>query len=574
MGNPGTSPSRASRPLSHAMMRLALVALAVVILSGVALRVCRLDRQVVFDDEVWTAFRVAGVSERELASSFDDRVHDVASWRARFFTPSAGGAPAIVRTLAHDEPQWPPLYYVLTWSWERIAGSSPVAARTLAAVLGVLAIPAVAWLARELFRSNLAAAIAGALFAVSPLAVAYAREARGYSLLMLAIAASSAALLRASRTRAPRDWAIYGVALLVGLYDYTLFAAVAAGHTLWVVLDRGNARPAVRSYLLAALPALALWSPWLLVALAGRGQIAARLPTTAGYAFATFVLPKWGYNVSLPFFALDFWEVRLWWLTLPIAAIIACAIGVLLRIANGRHALLFLAAFSLPTVGVLMLVDLHWHLALVLLARYEMPLLMAVELVVAGALASLAAASKTSRIERLTAFAVGGLLLGTSAASSARVTGSPYWWDTWYDASVFPVVDAIDARARPLLIAEEQTAPEVIFANGLRDDTRLLLLRSDRDGRCRRAVIDLGSSSAFLLTRPASLVHQPRMQPDVRLKPVVVSDGRAGLAWRYEEMLRGHAPRGAPLHFITFELFRIDQPTTTVRHLRHLLVCR
>jgi uncharacterized membrane protein len=574
MGNPGTTPSRASRPLTHVMVRLALVALAVVIFSGVALRVCCLDRQVVSDDEVWTAFRVAGVSESELASSFDDRVHDVASWRARFFTPSARGTPAIVRTLAHDEPQWPPLYYVLTWSWERIAGNSPVATRTLAAVLGILAIPAVAWLARELFRSNLAAAIAGALFAVSPLSVAYAREGRGYSLLMLAIAASSAALLRASHTRAPRDWAIYGVVLLVGLYDYTLFAAVAAGHALWVILDRGSARPVVRSYLLAALPALALWLPWLLVALSARGRIAARLPTTAGYDIATFVLPKWAYNISLPFFALDFWEIRLWWLTLPIAAIVAGAIGVLLRTANGRRALLFLAALSLPTVGVLMLVDLHWRLALVLLARYEMPLLMALELVVAGALAALAAACKTSRIERLTAFAAGGLLLGTSAASSARVAGAPYWWDTWYDASVFPIVDTIDARARPLLVAEEQTAPEVVFANGLRDDARLLLLRSDRDGRCRRTVIDIGSSSVFLLTRPASLVHQPRMQTDVRLKPVVVSDGRAGLAWRYEEMLRGRAPRGRPLHWITFELFRIDQRATTVKGLRQLVVCR
>jgi uncharacterized membrane protein len=563
MRSPGTTP-----------LRLALVALTVAILSGVALRVCHLDRQVVFDDEVWTAFRVAGISNGELASWFDDRVHTVASWRAHVLTPSARGAPAIVQTLAHDEPQWPPLYFVLTWCWERIVGSSPVAARTLAAVFGILALPAVAWLAGELFRSNLAAAIAAALFALSPLAVAYAREARGYSLLMLAIAASSAALLRASRTRAPRDWAIYAVALLIGLYDYTLFAAVAAGHALWVVLDRGNARPAVRSYLLAALTAFALWSPWLLVALSHRGQIAARLPTTAGHDFATFVLPKWAYNLSLPFFALDFWEVRLWWLTLPIATIIAGAIGVLLRTANGRRALLFLATLSLPTVGVLMLVDLHWDLALVLLARYEMPLFIAIVLVVAGALACVAAGSKTTRIERLIAFAAGGVLLVTSAASSVRVAAAPYWWDTWYDASVLPVVDTINAQARPLLVAEEQTFPEVVFANGLRDDTRLLLLRSDPNGGCRRTVVDIGSSSAFLLTRPASLVHQPRVQADVRLKPVVVSDGRAGLAWRYAEMLRGHAPRGTPSRWAAFELFRIEPRATTGNGLRQLVVCR
>jgi uncharacterized membrane protein len=563
MRNPGTTP-----------YRLALAVLVVAIVSGVALRVWHLDRQVVFDDEVWTAFRVAGISEGELASRFDDRAQSLASWRAHFFRPSARGAPAIVQTLAHDEPQWPPLYFVLTWWWERIAGSSTVTARTLAAVFGILAIPAVAWLAGELFRSNLAAAIAAGLFAISPLAVAYAREARGYSLLMLAIAASSAALLRASRTRAPRDWAIYGVAVLIGLYDYTLFAAVAAGHALWVVLGRGNVRPAVRSYLLAALTAFALWSPWLLVVLSNRGQIAARLPTTAGYDFATFVLPKWAFNLSLPFFALDFWDVRLWWLTLPITTIVAGAIGVLLRAANGRRALLFLATLSLPTVGVLMLVDLHWDLALVLLVRYEMPLLIAIVLVFAGALACVAAGSKTTRIERLIAFAAGGLLLVTSAASSVRVAAAPYWWDTWYDASVLPIVDTINAQARPLLVAEEQTFPEVVFANGLRDDTRLLLVRSDPAGGCRSIVFDARGSSAFLLARSGSLVRQPLVQADVRLKPMVVSDGRAGLAWRYEEMLRGHAPRGAPSRWAALELFRIEPRATTGSDLRRLVVCR
>ncbi len=380
-------------------------------------------------------------------------------------------------------------------------------------------------------------------------------------------------LLRASRTRAPRDWAIYAVSLLVGLYDYTLFAGVAAGHALWVLLER-RARPVVRSYLLAAFLPFALWSPWLLVVLANRGGIGARLPTTGGYDFTTFVLPKWAFNLSLPFFAVDFWEVRLGWLTLPIAAIVAGAVGVLWRTANGRRALLFLATLSLPTVGVLLLVDLHWKLSVVLLARYEMPLLIALELVVAGALAHAVTRPQARRVERFAALAAGGLLLGASAASSARVAGAPYWWDSWYDASVIPIVDTINERARPLVVVEEQAYPEVVFASGLRDDTRLLLLRSDAPGHCRRIVVDAGNSSAFLLARPASLIHEPRLQEDVRLKPVVVSDGRAGLAWRYEEMLRGRAPLGVPSFWVTFELFRIEPRATTRSRLWRLVVCR
>src|SRR5260370_32942456 len=126
---------------------------------------------------------------------------------------------------------------------------------------------------------------------------------------MIAIAVSSAMLLRASRTRAPRDWAIYAVALLVGLYDYTLFAGVAAGHALWMLLDR-RARPVERSYLLAAFLPFALWSPWLLVTLAHPGGIGARLPTTPAYVFTTFVLPNGAFNLPLPFFPALFWEGR------------------------------------------------------------------------------------------------------------------------------------------------------------------------------------------------------------------------------------------------------------------------
>jgi uncharacterized membrane protein len=545
----------------------------IVVSAGVALRVSHLERQTIFDDEVWTAFRVAGASERELASAFDDRVHVLASWHAGFLTPSPHGAPAIVRTLARDEPQWPPLYFVLTWSWERLVGSSPVAGRTFAALIGILAIPAVAWLAYELFRSSFAAAIAAALFAVSPLAVAYAREARGYSLLMLAIAASSAALLRASRTRAPPDWAVYSLALLVGLWDFTLFAAVGAGHAIWMFLDRRKSRSAARSYLFATICAFVLWSPWLVVAISGRGQIEARLATAANYDFLTFVLPKWLYNISLPFFALDFWAVRLGWLTLPIVAVIVGAIGMLSRTPSGRRALFFLAALSLPTICVLLLVDLRWQLSVVLIARYEIPLLMALGLIVAGALAQAVAVSYFGAL-RLFAVSVGVLVLIAAAVSSARVVGAPYWWDTWYDANIPRIVSTINERARPLVVAELETFPNVVFANGLRSDTRLLLLRSDPKARCRRTVVNAAGSNAFLLTRPAALVDQPRMQDDVRLQPVVVSDGRAGLAWRYEELLRGRAPGGPPSRWETFELFRIEPRVTTKGPLQRLTVCR
>ena len=146
----------------------------------------------------------------------------------------------------------PPLYYVLAWLWTRPFGTGEVGVRSLSALAGVLTVPAVFALAREL-ASERAGLIAAALVAVNPFLVWYSQEARAYAL--LALFATLAALF-CVRTVGPRAagrhvlwWAVFA-ALALATHYAALF--VVAPLAVWLVL-RHRARPRA----LAAVAAVA-----------------------------------------------------------------------------------------------------------------------------------------------------------------------------------------------------------------------------------------------------------------------------------------------------------------------------
>ena len=89
------------------------------------------------------------------------------------------GAQALV------EPN-PPLYYTLLKLWILFFGESEAALRSLSTVIGILTIPLIYVLGRSLGNQQLGL-IAALLLAISPINIQYSQEARGYTLLTLAV---------------------------------------------------------------------------------------------------------------------------------------------------------------------------------------------------------------------------------------------------------------------------------------------------------------------------------------------------------------------------------------------------
>jgi len=126
------------------------------------------------------------------------------------------------------------LYYVLLRIW---LGLNPQNApseffiRSLSATAAVATLPAIYWLARQLYDRRVAL-IAGALFAFNAYSVRYAQEARSYALFLLLATLSSCFLIAFLRDLARRYWIGYVVVSILAVYAHFYALLLLAVHGL------------------------------------------------------------------------------------------------------------------------------------------------------------------------------------------------------------------------------------------------------------------------------------------------------------------------------------------------------
>ena len=124
----------------------------------------------------------------------------------------------------------PPLYFALLNVWVRVFGDSEFALRLPSALAGVLAVPTIFLLTRDLMlftpfqspRGDWAGVLAAAMLAASELHVHEARQVRMYTLGTLLFLLSAWTLLRAIKLAASSVWWIlYAVLTVAFLYTHT-----------------------------------------------------------------------------------------------------------------------------------------------------------------------------------------------------------------------------------------------------------------------------------------------------------------------------------------------------------------
>jgi mannosyltransferase len=127
-------------------------------------------------------------------------------------------------------------YYLFLHFWLKL-GEAEAQVRLLSVVFGALTVIPVYFLARRL--ANWPAGLAAALvFALHPVVIHYAYEARGYSLAMLITASLTLLVLIATERRSAWPWLAYGVIGALGLYVHFFIALVIAAHAGWVLAAR------------------------------------------------------------------------------------------------------------------------------------------------------------------------------------------------------------------------------------------------------------------------------------------------------------------------------------------------
>ena len=212
----------------------------VLLLLGLFFRFVNIDKKFYWYDEVFTSLRISGYTQTEVLQEISSGelvgAKDLMKYQRPNATKNFGDT---VKSLAIEEHQLPPLYFLGVKCWAKLFGDSPAATRSFSVWMSLLAFPGLYWLCRELFAQPSVAWIAVGLLAVSPLHVLYAQEARPYSLWPTLILLSCASLLRAMRLQTKLSWIIYAVANILGFYTHLFSWLVTLGRGLYLVGTQG-----------------------------------------------------------------------------------------------------------------------------------------------------------------------------------------------------------------------------------------------------------------------------------------------------------------------------------------------
>lgn len=448
-------------PYNPGINKSILALAAIAILVGVFFRVHHLDQKTFWGDEILGQLHMLGYTEAELVRAGPDvrRAADIKAF-LQFPAPANGGPrplTATIRSLASEDPQHPPVFYLMQRIWASWAGVTPAALRTLPLIFGLLSIGAMAWLSFELFQNARAALIAASLYAISPFAVMYAQEARETTLWALETLVLSALLLRGARTGEIKCWLAYALTATISLYTYPLTAVVMAAHALTVVASPAlRQRSVILPYFLASAGATLPFLPWLAVlgnstsGLKALGNLLSNKPTAVG-VILTFMRDIKATMVDVGMVAPGT-PARLA-VTITGTAILALVLYCLARLtwvsSRATSNRFILALFAIPVIPLLLI---HSG-ALIGQLRYQVPTYLAIQLALTSFYHSNLAGSRATRPRQLACAATYVLIVAISALSCFIYTGADTWYHKAYQRSV-KVAAIINQSRQPLVVAD------------------------------------------------------------------------------------------------------------------------
>ncbi len=520
--------------------------LVIVLVIGILFRFVNLDRKFYWIDETYTSLRVSGYTEAEIIKQTSyQKITSPSDLQKYQQINSQKTVSDTLNSLATEDPQHPPLYYVLARFWAQLFGSSVAAMRSLAAVISLLVFPAVYWLAWELFESSAVAWMAIAIFAISPYHILFAQEARQYSLWTLTTILSSAALLRAMRPESTQNnldlilsWALYAGTATLGLYTHLLFVWVAAAHAIYVaVIANWRDVKTFIAYYAAGMFALIGFMPSLINTVENFNQIR----STTAWAEQTSLLrlvSRWVGAVSIAFFDIGIdgsasaTELALVIpLGIMILALVGYAIYFLCRQTPKRVWLLILLLIA-TTALFLALPDLLKGGRRSANPRYLVPCYVGIQLAVAYLLSAKISNNfanlkqqKLWKIVIVSLFCAGIISGGVSSQADS-------WWNKgsgWLRAEL-EVATTVNSASNPLIISDANIAYIMPLSYRLQPKVKLLI-----EPRCytscyknRELVLKKpqapkipGGFGELFLYRPSSDLRSAIEQQNYQIDPAV-----------------------------------------------------
>lgn len=525
----------------------------VTIAVGVCFRFINLDYKVYWHDEVYTTMRAAGFTRLDIDNEiFQNQfltVPDLQKFQQ--IKPSSTAADTI-RSLAVEDPQHPPLYFLMARGWMHLFGSSMLASRLLPVLLSLLGLPLMYGLAIELFESRLVAWLSTVFLALSPFDILFAQTARQYSFLTTAVIASSWLLLRAMRFKTWQGWGGYALSVAIGLYVHPFFTLTVAAQGAYVLLiaavgklparvplEAGrSSQPQSQSwsfsrffsffqwrllipFLASIVTALILYSPWIFVLSTNLQRASATTDWTRASVGLIHLSKLWELSFTSLFVDVDFgFDSPFTYLfRLPYLLIIIAAVYVLCRRAPQTTWLFILASILVPFL-MLALPDLFLGGKRSAVSRYLISCYPAIQLAVAYSLTVGLNSGKALWRWIL------GLLLTSSIISSWISIQAESWWNkdlSYLNADVAHVVNAAAAKTSPVLFTDigndyTNTGDLISLSYKLNDNVRFFLVSQPPD--LQPLANQLADASTVLTFRPSEKLKASIAQNNWRLEPI------------------------------------------------------
>jgi uncharacterized membrane protein len=427
---------------------------------GVWFRLTHLGSQVYWHDEAYTSLRISGHTSIEVNQAlFRGEVVGVEALQPYQQVHAEKTMGDTVRSLAIEDAQHPPLYYVMVRQWALWFGSSIAAIRSLSAVISLLLFPCIYWFYQELCASQppsrsiphpgWVAGVAIALIAVSPFHVLYAQEARQYALWSVLIVGASAAFLRALRLNTGVSWGGYMLMLILSLYTHPLSLLVAIAHGIYL-LGIGGWRTS-RGYLMAVALSIIAFSPWLKYILQTWSRTGVNW-TSVPLPLVT-LLKTWGLHLVRIFlltagdFGFDQISV---YVSLPLLLLLIVYGVYFLCSHTPRRIWLFLVVHSASTALPLSLADLILGGQRSVGSRYLMPIYLGIPLILAYLLAHHLLSPALNQ-RRLWQGVTGGLLAVGIVACGLNYNADTAW-NKIVNYNLPTVIRIVNTASTPLLV--------------------------------------------------------------------------------------------------------------------------
>jgi len=467
---------------------------------GICFRFVNLDHKIYWYDETFTSLRSSGYTEAEVVERFSQSAIVQVGDLQQYQQPELNrGIKATWHSLSVEDPQHPPLYYLLTSYWMRWMGHSVTAMRVLPALLSLLAFPCAYWLCQELFaRTGLAEKsevgwMAIGLIALSPFHLLYAQEAREYSLWSVTTFLATATLLRALRVNTTTSWLLYSIALATSFYTFLFSIWIAIAHGIYVS-SMGKFRfSQITPYLLASLLAVAAFSPWVWITAQNLSQIQTVTEWTAHDRSVLSLVMSWANMLGRLFYDRG---------TSTIDRSVQAGLILLIGIAfsslcrrTGQSVWLLIVTLTAVPILALVLPDVVLGGGRSTSPRYVIPSLCSIQLAMAYLLATQCSTKRShQRIGQRTGQRAGqrphhplqhsrqrqwrwitAMVFAAGILSSVTIAQAPTWWIKPHNQENLAIAQIVNQSSHSLVISDAETADLLSLSYLLNADTRLLI---------------------------------------------------------------------------------------------------